>query len=318
VVARNKRSACGVEIRENGFDPDEVRAERIISVPVAVERSYRKSSKYRKWPWYVYGKTFFQKLGAQFRVIDDKHEMLLSDVVYLVEDFVPCSITRDRSIGRKAISELRSDPELRNFEYRDEDIWDDASIHLITALGMCLATCQTIEHYIANSFFLGISKQQKQKYKTLSDLRRGWERKTLGNMVRSIEEAWEIEPILKANLELFVTNRNLLIHGITTNDRYDIRTHWGREELVAFLSFFDVHARVVKMAFRSSYYASVHIAITRWGRPKSLSNRSFGRKHEKEARLFYHFFAQKWAQYRPWSRLARRSTTYGPALAETA
>jgi hypothetical protein len=112
-----------------------------------------------------------------------------------------------------------------------------------------------------------------------------------------MEEAWEIEPTLKAGLELFLANRNLLIHGITTDDRFDIRTHWGREELIVFLSFFDIHARVVKSAFRSSYYASIQFAIQKWGRPKGISNRMFGRKHEEEASLFIHFLNQKQTQF---------------------
>jgi len=52
----------------------------------------------------------------------------------------------------------------------------------------CLAACQQIEYYIASSFLLGISKKQKQKYKTLNDLREGWKRTTLGNMLKCIEE----------------------------------------------------------------------------------------------------------------------------------
>jgi hypothetical protein len=156
-----------------------------------------------------------------------------------------------------------------------------------------LATCQQIEHYIASSFLLGISKKQKQKYKTINDLKEGWKRKTLGNMFKCIEEAWEIEPIVKENFELFLQNRNRLIHGITTDERSDIRTHWGREELLAFLSFFDVHARIVKSAFRASYYASIEFAFSNWGRPKGIPKSVFGRKQTKEASLFFAFFKPK-------------------------
>lgn len=293
VVARNKRSACSVEIHMNGFDRSEVQATRILTVSNSLERSYRKDNPDRKWPDYVYGKKFFDKVGAEYRTVNGKQEMLLEDVVYAVDGFSPCSITRERSIGRKAVLELRSDPQLDSLEYRDEDIWDGPAIHLITGLGMCLATCQLIEHYIAHSFLLGISKYQKKKYETINDLIEGWKKKTLGNMLRSMEEAWEIEPTLRAGLELFLANRNLLIHGITTDERFDIRTHWGREELIVFLSFFDIHARVVKTAFRSSYYASIHFAFQKWGRPKAISNRMFGRRHEEEASLFIHFFKPK-------------------------
>ena len=147
-----------------------------------------------------YGREFFEKLGAEFRTVDGKQEMLLDDIVYAVDDFVPCGILRKRSIGQRAISELRAAPEIANYPYHEEDIWEGPAIHLITAFGICLVTSQQIEHYIANSFLLGISKKQKQKYETINDLREGWKRKTLGAMLKCIEQAWEIEPLLKTNL----------------------------------------------------------------------------------------------------------------------
>ena len=54
---------------------------------------------------------------------------------------------------------------------------------------MCLVRCQQIEHYISQSFLLGIFKKQKEKYQTINDLRAGWKKKTFGNMLQSIEEA---------------------------------------------------------------------------------------------------------------------------------
>ncbi len=293
VVARNKRSACSVEIHMNGFDPAEVNAVRITKIPPNAARAYGRENPDRGWPGYVYGRLLFENIGAQFREINDKKEMLLLDAVYEVEDYAPCYISFSRFIGDKAISNLRSDSSLSEIKYHDEDIFDGPEIHLITALGMCLAMCQRIEYYISNSFLLGASKKQKEKYQTINDMRNGWRKKTLGNMIRSIEEAWDIHPLLKANLEIFLQNRNLLVHGITTDDRYDIRTRWGCDELLAFLYFFDLHARVVKAAFRSSFYASIDFGILTWGRPPGMSKRAFGRKHEKEAAMFFEFFTMK-------------------------
>jgi hypothetical protein len=76
---------------------------------------------------------------------------------------------------------------------------------------------------------LGISKKQKSKYHTINDLRAGWKKKTLGNMLMCIQEAWEIDPIVEANFKLFLENRNLLVHGITTHERFDIQSRWGNE-----------------------------------------------------------------------------------------
>jgi hypothetical protein len=193
----------------NGFDPRDVHATRIVRISPSAERAHLKENTDGRWPGYVYGKMLFEKLGAQFREIDGKREMLLDDVVYEIDEYAPCAITKARTIGQKAVSELRSHPDLGGLGYDDEDIWDGPVIHLITGLGMCVATCQLIEYYVYNSFLLGVSKRQKRKYETLNDLRNGWKKKTLGDMLKSIEEAWEIEPMLKASFELFLAHRNL-------------------------------------------------------------------------------------------------------------
>lgn len=292
VAARSSRSACDVEIDMNGLDPGEVRATRVTTIPPAAERAHRKAHPDTRWPGYVYGKDFFKHVGAEFRTVNETDEMLLDDIVYEIADYVPCFIIKKYPVGHRAVRELRALP-LRSIETLEEDSWDDRTITLITGLGMCMATCQLIEDYIARSFLLGISKKQKAKHATVNDITKAWRKKTFGDMLRCIEEAWEIEPVLKANLDLFRTNRNLLIHRITTDERFDIRTSWGQKELLAFLSFFDVHARVVKMAFRSSYFASILFSIQRFPKLAEGLNKKNKRKLERDAGLFPHFFKPK-------------------------
>jgi hypothetical protein len=281
----------------NGFELTGVEATKIMRIPERVVRACKREKTYKKhpWPWYVYGKRFFEGLGAQFRTIDNREEMLLCDVVYAVDDYRPCGIHKQRSIGIRAVEELCRLPELADaiHDYDDEDIWNGPVIHLVTALGMCLIRCQQIEHYIAHSFLLGISKEQKAKYNTINDLRAGWKKKTLGNMLLCIQEAWEIEPTVKAGLELFVESRNRLIHGLTTDEQFDIRTDWGQRELWAFLYFFDIHSRIVKKAFRASYYASIHFAIKKWGLPRGAPKRIFSKRRKDELSLFAEFFSPK-------------------------
>ena len=48
-------------------------------------------------------------------------------------------------------------------------------------------------------------------------------------LLRAIEEAWEIEPTVKASFDLFLIQRNLLIHGITTNGLLSGDPGSGRE-----------------------------------------------------------------------------------------
>jgi hypothetical protein len=294
VVARNSRSACSVESRENGFEIEFARAVKIMRVPRSAEISYKRSIDYKRpWPGYVYGKKFFKHLGAQFRKNEKQEEMLLQEVVYNVDRYAPCEMIKARSIGAKALAEMER--EIPDPKHDEEDIWQAPVIHLITALGICVVRCQQIEHYIANSFILGISKKQKQKqkYKTIDDLRAGWKRKTLGNMLMSIEEAWIIHPVVKVSFELFLENRNALIHGIATSDQYDLRTLWGQHELLAFLRFFDIHSRMVKKAFRASYYASIDFGIKNWGTPPGTPQKIFNKKQKEEMGLFVEFFSPR-------------------------
>jgi hypothetical protein len=229
-------------------------------------------------------------MGAEFRTVEGQDEMLLSDIVYEIDDYVPCSIRRKRDIGQQALDELEA---VAGLEYDDEDRWPGPEIHIIIALGMCLVRCQQIEDYIAKSFLLGISKKQKSQYATINDLKQGWKKKTLGSMLRCIEEAWEIEPLVKATFELFLKNRNALIHGLTTSEQFDIRTYWGQKELWSFLRFFDIQSRIVTQAFRASYYASIHFAVHHFGAPPGTPKKLFNRTQQHEMRMFFEFFTPK-------------------------
>jgi hypothetical protein len=294
VVAKNARSARSVEYQMNGFDFSEVEAVRILTIPEKVVRSYQRNDNYKQnpWPWYVYGKKFFEGIGAEFRTVEGKEQMLLDETVYGVEEFVPGAMYQSYNIGRRAVDEFNSLPDLVDeiHNYDDEDIWLEPEIHLVTMLGMCLIRCQQIEHYIARSFLLGISKKQKAKYETLNDLRAGWSKKTLGAMLRCIQEAWEIEPTVKEGLELFLEWRNLLVHGITMHERFNIRTRWGQLELLSFLNVFDLHSRIVKRAFRASFFASIEFGIQNWGVPEGMPKRILSKKQREEIGMFAVFF----------------------------
>lgn len=297
IAARNPRSACSVDTHMNGFDFDEVRAYRVCSIPASVALSYQSTEDYddHPWPCYVYGKQLFENLGAEFRTIENIEEMLLYDVVYQIEDYVPCQIKRMRDLGPSGMSELID--EIKDLggdrEDRDDDIWVGRDVHIATMLGMCLVRCHQIEYYISKSFILGISEKQKKKYTTLRDMQTGWRKKTLGNMILCIKEAWDIDPVLEAGIEMFREMRNLLIHEATTHDKYDIQTEWGKKELIQFLRLFDIGSNVVRLSFRSSFAFSIAYALENFDLPEELSEFELSDEHEEEASMFPTFFQLK-------------------------
>lgn len=281
VVARNIRSAIKVEREMNGFDINEVGAHHVCRIPEAVAEPLL--SKYKKkkieWPWYGWA-DLLKKLGAEYREIDGRQETLIDGTVYS-GGYVP------RVIGARFLREFTKNKTLASFG--EEDHYSDRQNILFTLLGICIARCQEIEHYIAHSFILGVSMKNKNKYTTINDLISAWKRKTLGQLIVAIEEWYELESEFKTGLEWFLSKRNQLVHGLTTHPQYDIQTDWGQDEMVAFLSQFEFVSRAVRQAFRGCYFASMDYGnsyLLELSKPRVR----FTRKQKNEISLFAHFF----------------------------
>jgi len=98
---------------------------------------------------------------------------------------------------------------------------------------MSSRTCQQIEDYIANSFLLGISKEAEEQYTTINDLRDGWKKKTLGNMLRCIERLGN-RTSGQANFFNSSYEQERAVHGLTTNEQFDIRRGGGNSNFGPF------------------------------------------------------------------------------------
>jgi hypothetical protein len=291
VVARNSRSACRVECEENDFEIDEVNAIKIMRIPKSAERTHAKRENH-SWPGYVFGKEFFEKLGAQFRTVEKKQEMLIDDTVYTVDEYRACSITKSRTIGEKASIELSKIPKSL-FKIDHEDMWAESELEIFTFMGLCMVRCQQIEEHIASSFIFATSEKEKTKYKTIGDVVEGWKKHTLGKMFYIIDEAYEIEPTVKAAFKMFIQMRNRLIHDLAVSEQYNIRTDWGKKELVAFLALFDIISLSIKRAFRASFFASIDFGRIYLNKDGSIPENLLKLKQKKEMELFFHFFSPR-------------------------
>lgn len=271
VVAKNSRSAKSVEINMNGFDTSDVNAFHIMDIPDAFEmkadKKFKEWSKIHasqqandpnlhQWPWYA-DKWLLEGLGAQFRIIDNEEQTLLRDVVYARKPNGECFTY---SIGAKALYERNKD--LPRYDNYDSGPQIDISEKLYVVLGVALSQCHEIEWLFAKSFIFGVSEKQKKKYRTLNDFFKGWEKKTLGGLFSSMQEAFNIEYTTKMTLDLFLDMRNKLVHGITTTDRYNINTEWGRRELIVFLDLFLSLCAPIKDIAASCFEVSAKLANT--------------------------------------------------------
>lgn len=157
-----------------------------------------------------------------------------------------------------------------------------------------MARVQEIEHLIAHSFILGaIAESERRKNLTVAELIKSWQRKTLGQMLRTIELNWVIEPTVHMSLQLFLEMRNQLVHGLTTSEQYDIHTSWGQDETIAFLTLFERISRPLREAFQASLYASIDIGNTRLLKDEPEKQHPLTVRQRKKIGLFAAFFSPK-------------------------
>ncbi|MGO8370741.1 hypothetical protein ACC808_20155 [Rhizobium ruizarguesonis] len=286
----------------NGFDPDGVEAERICVVPKSVEEEYfSESEKVHPWPWYVYGRAFFEGVGAEFREIEGQLQMLLDEVVYEVDEFAPCSMRKMYTVGRRAIHRFEEIPEFKDIdkEYKDANYFGSIAPFVHQMLGRCLVRCQEIEKNLSNSFIFCAPQKNKPEGKTISDLQAEWKRLTFGQLVKMIKNDWEMVPEVEGALDLFKNSRNLFVHRLCTDPRYDISTRWGVMEFLPFLQFFDLQTKIVMRASEASVAASISLALHRFGAPEGFNSELLDDEHDERVALFFETF---WIKGGPWPK----------------
>lgn len=278
IVAKNSRSAVCVEVNLNDFDPMDLKASRIMDVSDKYEKianylfrrwsrihasEQAKQSSLREWPYYARD-WLLKALGAKFRNLNEDKQILLMDRVYGRK---PSGESYVYSVGARALAEHNNQWHLikRNYDKVDFEVEKlDLSTYVFSAMGLALSHCHEIEYLLSNSFLiglLGLSDKEKSKYDTINDLNEGISKKTFGQLLRIIQEAFEIEPTIEASLNLFLNMRNKLVHGITKDKRYDIHDEWGQKELISFLDIFLILAKPIKEIALSCYVTSMQFGL---------------------------------------------------------
>jgi hypothetical protein len=296
VVARNHRSAARIEIEMNGFIPEYVTAERVCVVPKAVEEAYfSKVEQFHPWPWYVYGREFFEGVGAEFRSIEGKLQMLFDEFVYEIKDFVPCSMHRKYAVGRRAAHELDKLSEFSDshIDHEDVDYFGTISRFVHEILGRCLIRCQEIENNLASSFIFFVPSKNKPEGMTFDDLRNSWKKLTFGQLVKIIKKEWDMIPEVDMALELFRDSRNMFVHRLCTDPRYDISTKWGVLEFLPFLQFFEIQTKVMLKASKASLAASAALGLSHFGEPDDFDAELFEKESGEDIAIFFEFFRIK-------------------------
>lgn len=227
VVAKNSRSATYVEVNINGFDYSDVSTMRITDIPDKFFKKYG-----QEWPWYA-GQDLLKDLGAKFRTIErNTFQILLDGRVYSQS---PNGKWTTYLIGFKALCDRNSAlPKVNVSEENTADYHE----YLYEMMGMAVTWCHRIEWQLSHSFLSVLIKKRKNNNETFQEAFSALDKRTLGSLISSIEQFFDIDIDINITLKIFLDMRNQVIHGITQTERYDIEDNWGQRELMNFLDLF--------------------------------------------------------------------------------
>ncbi|MFZ4761344.1 MAG: hypothetical protein ACOYK8_00820 [Alphaproteobacteria bacterium] len=138
IIAKNSQSACRIETQQNGFEIGFTKATKVMSIPEFTQIQYKKLDIYKQygWPWYAFGKEFFENIGAEFRILGKQEEMLLEDVVYEIDAWEPLVTLSCYSVGSKGIKDFkRNNFTIEQYLYEQNDVVDASRMPLMSMLG---------------------------------------------------------------------------------------------------------------------------------------------------------------------------------------
>lgn len=267
VVAKNSRSAKRIEKDANGFEDQEVQVTRIMDIPDEYEmlanskfRDWSKKHDYNKyldidnliaWPYYA-DRWLLDLLGAEYRMIEEKEEILINDFVISTNSIYPVGVR-----AMKELAELTGDkfPNISNVSY------EGMRSTLDNMIGICITAIHKIEKYITDSFIFAIGNERYGEY-SIKEVTSLWKRKlTFGKLIKLIQERFEIDEDVYYALTLFLAQRNKIAHGLTMDERFDIDTVWGQKELVGYLALFLRNAWLLEEVFESAYTVTMGVGF---------------------------------------------------------
>lgn len=267
VVAKNSRSARRIEKEMNGFEDEDIIVTRIMNIPDEYEevanKKFRVWSKKQKcnehlnidtliaWPYYA-EEWLLKELGAEYRTIEGERQILINDTV-----ITPNHIY---SVGLKAMKELS---ELTGEKFIDisSASYEGMRETIDYMLGVCMTTIHRIENYITSSFIFAVGNKKYSNY-TINEATTLWKDKfTFGKLIQLIEDRYEIDQVVHNSLNLFLTQRNKIAHGLTKDERYDVDTIWGQKEIVGYLALFLRNSWVLEDIVESAYISTMGIGF---------------------------------------------------------
>jgi hypothetical protein len=124
-------------------------------------------------------------------------------------------------------------------------------------MGGALTLMHEIESDLAHAIFVGLTEKQKRKYPTLSALIEARKKMTFGQLVGLMKEQWEITPEFDGFLDMFVEERNHLVHDLTVLPGFSVDKARDRKKLIRRVGLFVQACYLARRIFRGAAFASI-------------------------------------------------------------
>ena len=140
--------------------------------------------------------------------------------------------------------------------------WIPSEEETFAQLGCLLLLTQQVEH-VASRLIGIVYPDGTPSWKELESL----ERKTLGNLARTLKERVDIHPTFEGLFEHFVEGRNLFVHRLNNQPWFDMRSEAGRDEIWKFLERYQTLLQEILLVVTSAIFKHAEIAgmpETKW------------------------------------------------------
>lgn len=132
------------------------------------------------------------------------------------------------------------------------DLSDDQK-HTLYTVGETLLHIQTLEFVLSRCLTCVFPPEARMSADAIYALDAKNQSKTLGQLLRALRDTLEIEPEFGGRLQNYLEKRNLFIHDLFLDERFDLNTEEGRERLETFVNDIYEDVEYLRTVFTAVY-----------------------------------------------------------------
>jgi hypothetical protein len=134
-----------------------------------------------------------------------------------------------------------------------ENDLNDAQKEILFMVGEALLHVQTLEFVLSRCLTCVFPPEAEMTVDAIYALDTKNQTKPLGLLLTALREAVEIEPDFDSRLREYLKKRNLFVHGLFLDERFDLNTEEGRESLAKFVDDIYDDVNYLRTAFTGLY-----------------------------------------------------------------